>query len=408
VTRRRVFAVLLGTSAGALVAEGVVNVSLMPYAASLGVPAAGLGLLYTAHRLVRLAAAPWAGLAADRVGRRPPLLLGFFCMSLALLVLALAGSFPTLLASRVLYGLGSACLITAGLASALDLGGETERGRTIGLYQGAIYGVYPLGSVAGGFLTDAFGYGRTFLGCSGAVLGVTLLATAAVAETGMPGPGGDRAVPGARLRDYPRLLDRRIRRYTALKMLSGFAIWGVFEATFVLFLLAQLGPETTLFGAGVGTRSVAGLMFGILLVLGFLLGSPVVGRWCDRTDQRMPLVWVSLAVTALALLVLGVAGTTETVTVAVVGLGLAVALATTPLAALVGDAARPERRAATLAAYSTLGDVANAVGSILGTALALGVGFRPTYIGTAMVVVAGSALLFPRTERRRVGDEPRS
>jgi MFS family permease len=176
-------------------------------------------------------------------------------------------------------------------------------------------------------------------------------------------------------------------------MLSGFAIWGVFEATFVLFLLDLFGPATRLAGTPLGTRSVAGLMLAAILVVGFLLGSPLVGRWSDRPDRRLPLALASLALTVAGLLGLTLATTAEAVTLAVLAVGLAVACGTAPLAALVSDAAAPGARAATMAAYSTLNDVANSAGSIAGAWLATGVGYRPTYLLTAVVVAAATPLV---------------
>jgi len=297
-------------------------------------------------------------------------------------------------------------IVTAGFASVLDISGERERGGALGMYQAALYGVYPLGSVAGGFLTDGLGYVPTFALCAGVVLANAVLALFMLRETRHVGSVARPRAPAIRLRDYPRLLVGPVRRYMALKMLSGFAIWGVFEATFVLFLLAIFGKATTLFGVPLGTRSVAGIMLAIVLLLGFLFGSPVVGRWSDRSRQRMPLVLASLVLTAMALVGLSVAASAETILLAVVAVGLAVALASAPLAALVGEAASPESRAAVMAAYSTLSDLANSAGAILGASLALRIGYGVTYLGTAAVVVIGSCLLIgPLRSRSRALDE---
>jgi MFS family permease len=398
--RRLVFGGLLVTTTFALVAEGVVNVNLMPYAAGLGVGSAGLGVVFTAHRLVRIAATPAVGLAVERFGRRPSLLAGILSAAVALAMLAVARDFPALLVARALYGLASSLIVTAGLATVLDVTPPERRGGALGLYHAALWGVYPVGSVAGGFLVDAVGYVRTFLGASGAVAVGTVLAFVTVRETREPRPALGTAAAGVvRLRDYPRLLSGPVRRYAALKMLSGFAIWGVFEATFVLFLLDLFGPETRLAGAPLGTRSFSGLLLAAILVVGFLVGSPLVGRWSDRPARRLPLALASLALTTVGLLGLTLATTAETVALAVLAVGLAVACGTAPLAALVSDAAPPDARAATMAAYSTLNDVANSAGSIAGAWLATGVGYRPTYLLTAVLVAAATPLVARSTRK---------
>jgi MFS family permease len=405
--RRLVFGGLLVTTVFALVAEGVVNVNLMPYAAGLGVSSAGLGVVFTAHRLVRIGATPVVGLAVDRLGRRPSLLAGIVSAAAALAMLAVARDFPTLLVSRALYGLASSLIVTAGLAAVLDVTPAAERGGALGLYHAALWGVYPVGSVLGGFLVDAFGYIPTFLGASGAVLAGTGLAFVTVRETRPRGrSGGAPAAPVStvRLRDYPRLLTPTVRRFTGLKMLSGFATWGVFEATYVLFLLDLFGPRATIAGGTLGTRSLAGLLMAGLLVIGFLVGSPLVGRWSDRTGRRLPPVVASLALTVMALLGLAAARTAEEVALAMLAIGLSVALVTTPVATAVGDAARPDARAATMAAYATLSDVATSAGSIAGASLALDLGYRRTYVLTALTVAALTPLIARR--RRDAGAGP--
>jgi MFS family permease len=398
--RRLVLAGLLTATTCALVAEGVVNVNLMPYAQGLGVPAAALGFVFVVHRLTRLGVAPWVGLLADRVGRRPPLLLGLACAGLGLVALALAQGTVALVGARALWGLASALIVTAGFASALDIAGPTERGGILGLYQAALYGVYPFGTVVGGFLVDGFGYVRTFALCAGVVLASAALASLTVRETRRRDRPAGTADAAAGLADYVRLLRGPIRRYVALKMLSGFAIWGVFEATFVLFLLDTLGPATALLGTGLGTTSVAGVLLALMLVLGFLVGSPVVGRWSDRSGRHMRAVVGSLGLTVLGLAGLAAVATAEGMALAVIALGLAVALISSPLTALVGGAAPPDARAAVMAAYAALTDVASAAGAILGAAAALSAGYRLTYLATAALVAVGTAaLVVPRTRR---------
>jgi MFS family permease len=392
--RRALLAGLLVPTAFTLAAEGVVNVSLMPYAAELHVPAAGLGVVFTAHRLVRIAASPFVGLLADRWGRRPLLLLGILCGACSLLVLSVASGFAGLLLARVLYGLASGLIVTVGLVAILDFSEPRRRGATVGLHQAAVYGVYPVGSALGGFVVDRLGAPSTFLGASIVLFGSLAVAAASVPETRELVGATERTAP-PRLRDLPGLFTAPIRRYTALKMVSSFAIWGLFEATFVMFLLATLGEDGTLFGRSIRTQSLAGLLIAMLLAVGFLFGSPATGRWSDRTGRRMPLIRGSLGLTAVAVFGLAMASTSEAIASAVLALGLSIALVTAPSAALVGAAAPPHARAGVMAAYATCNDIASSAGAMLGVALALGVGYPATYLGGSLLV-AGVGLAFTR------------
>src|SRR5262245_26693805 len=100
--RRAVFVGLLAATTLVVGTDGVLSVTLVPYAAMLVFPAAAIGLLATTHRLVRLPLAPWVGLQADRRGRRPLLLAGVLGAAVSLLVLGAAEGFAPLLAARVL------------------------------------------------------------------------------------------------------------------------------------------------------------------------------------------------------------------------------------------------------------------------------------------------------------------
>jgi MFS family permease len=398
---RRAFRLLCATSAIALVAEGVANVNLMPYAAGLGLPAAGLGLVFATHRLARLVASPGVGVLADRLGRRPPFLAGLLGSAVSLVALAYAAGLPGLFGARLLYGVASALTVVAGQASVLDLTPPGQRGRALGTYHAALYGVYPLGTLVGGFLVDTVGYTPAFLVLGAIVFAATGVGIWQVDETRAR---RDAALPPVAigLSAYPRVLRGAVLRYTALKMLSGFAIWGVFESTFAIVLLARHGPEAVFAGARLGTRSLAGILLAVVISLGFLVGSPVVGRWTDRTGQRLPAVAAGLALTVLGLAGLALAGRAEVVGVVALVLGCAVALVSAPLAALVGDAVPPESRGAALAAYSTLGDIANAAGAVAGALLVAHAGDRATYLATAALVLVGGLGLLGGDGRRRL------
>src|SRR5262249_33217194 len=149
--------------------------------------------------------------------------------------------------------------------------------------------------------------------------------------------------------------------YVIARMLMVFSLWGVFESTFVLFILDHFGSETSLLGLDLGPRSFAGLMYGALLLVGFLLGAPLVGRWSDRAGQRGAPVAVGLALIAVGLVGLGEAVGPAMIVGSVLSLSVAVALINTVVTTVVGDSAPPDARAATMSAYTTLSDVASTV-----------------------------------------------
>lgn len=395
---------LLLPTALTFVAEGVVSVIFTPFASALHVPAALFGLLFTLHRLVRIAATPAIGIAADRIGRRPLLLLGVLCGCLSLFVLSFAHSPLPLFIARMLYGLASGLLINVGSISLLDIAKPNERGGMLGLQQAAVYGLVPLGTAAGGFMVARLGESATFLICGGVVFFSLLIAALVVPETrGEGAQAGFSLTARTSFKDYPRLLRGNAWPPIALKMISGFALWGVFEATVVLYFLKKLGKQSHLLGLPMATQEISGLFLSALYVVGFLVGSPVAGRLADRSGKHLLFVQGSLVLTALSLVGLSMARGAESLGLLLLGLGVATALITTPSAALVGHTAPKEERAALMSAFSTLSDIGCSLGAVVGAALSLRIGFEMTYMGTAVGLVVALICIRPGSRTREGG-----
>ena len=95
---------------------GVWAVQLASLSAGLGLDPAALGSTITVAATAGLVTLFAGGALADRVGRRPVLMIGFAGTGTAFVLLALAGSFATLMPAVLLYGLA---------ISFVDLGANT-------------------------------------------------------------------------------------------------------------------------------------------------------------------------------------------------------------------------------------------------------------------------------------------
>jgi EmrB/QacA subfamily drug resistance transporter len=108
-------------------------------------------------------AAPVYGRLGDTFGRKPMMLLALTIFILGSVLCALAPNVELLTAMRVLQGFGGGGLMTLSQA----LVGETIPPRERGRYQGYLAGVSvsssTFGPVAGGYLTQAFGWRSIFL-----------------------------------------------------------------------------------------------------------------------------------------------------------------------------------------------------------------------------------------------------
>jgi MFS family permease len=108
-------------------------------------------------------AAPVYGRLGDSFGKRPMILVGLAVFIVGSVACALAPSMMLLTTARVLQGFGGGGLMTLSQA----LVGETIPPRERGRYQGYLAGVSvassTFGPVAGGYLTQAFGWRSIFL-----------------------------------------------------------------------------------------------------------------------------------------------------------------------------------------------------------------------------------------------------
>jgi len=95
---------------------GVWAVQLAPLSAGLGLDPAALGAALTVAAVGGLVTLFAGGTLADRVGRRPVLVIGFAGTGTAFVAMALAGRFATLIPAVLLYGLS---------VSFVDLGAST-------------------------------------------------------------------------------------------------------------------------------------------------------------------------------------------------------------------------------------------------------------------------------------------
>ena len=114
---------------GLLLASSAAQFAIVPimpvYAHRLGLSGFQQGMVLGATGLAMLAVCVPAGALSDRLGARRLTLCAGLLMSIALVAQALAGSFPLLLGSRLMFGIGYGVVWTAGLswiASAVGTG----------------------------------------------------------------------------------------------------------------------------------------------------------------------------------------------------------------------------------------------------------------------------------------------
>ncbi len=175
----RAFRLLLG--AQSMVSSLAVDMSLpaLPaIAASLDVPADLTQLTISAYLIGYAAGQLFYGPLSDRFGRRPMLLIGLTIYTMCGYLCMLAPTIETMVALRLLQGLGGCVGVVVTRAAARDY----YHGPALAQVLSSISAVQAFGPlmapVIGGFLTDHFSWRAIFL-VQGSVAAIMLLATSA-------------------------------------------------------------------------------------------------------------------------------------------------------------------------------------------------------------------------------------
>ncbi|UCG23123.1 MAG: MFS transporter [Chloroflexota bacterium] len=130
--------------------------------AELGAGVEVLGLMTTAFMLAHFIAAPFMGSLADRIGRKPIILLSLLAFAVANLGYLLVSSVEAFILVRALQGALTAGLYPSAMAMVGDLFPREERARWVGIVSASYMAGFIFGPAIGGFMYDAFGFAAPF------------------------------------------------------------------------------------------------------------------------------------------------------------------------------------------------------------------------------------------------------
>lgn len=159
-----------GTLAAAVLASGmafldstVVNVALPTLGRELGASLAQLQWVINGYTLTLASFVLLGGALGDRLGRRRIFVTGVVWFTLASLVCGIAPNVETLIAARVVQGMGGALLAPGSLALLQSSFREEDRARAIGAWSGLAGTTTALGPFVGGVLIDQASWRWIFL-----------------------------------------------------------------------------------------------------------------------------------------------------------------------------------------------------------------------------------------------------
>lgn len=304
---------LFALTAGAFgigVTEFVIMGLLLEVGTDLGVSISTAGLLISGYALGVVAGAPVLTVLTGRWSRKHVLLGLMVIFTLGNVGCALAPTYGTLMAARVLTALSHGTFFGVGSVVATGLVPADKRASAIAIMFTGLTVANILGVPLGTWLGQSLGWRSTFWAV--AVIGVLAVAVIALFV-----PRDEVAPEASDWRADLRALGRRPVLLGLLTTVLGFA--GVFTVfTFIAPLLTRLS------GFSPSAVSPILLVFGGGLVVGNLVG----GRLADR--RLVPAIIGTLAVLALVLFGMTFVLHDRVLTVIAVGLFGAAAFATVP------------------------------------------------------------------------------
>ena len=353
---------------------------------NLGIALPLVGVLLSANRLVRLISNTWASAVFERLGPRAPFI---WAAVLSLITTALYGvgwGLIVFLFARLGWGIAWSALRQGGY-QAVWTGGESVRGRLMGL----LWGIIRLGSafsvVMGGYLRDRFGYRAAVM----AVAGFTALAIPVAILIRWPRdadvvlrlpPSNGR---GSSLAGWRSALATSLGRQLLAAGFMDRVFEGVVISTTSLFLASRLGTTELLAGLGIRVGTLAGLLLALRWLSDLIFG-PAIGALSDKLGRLRTLVLVTGALSLAVVGVVSLSGLSLLACLAMMFIG-SVGMNTTLNAVANGAALRAERPHIFVGVYTTAADAGSALGPLLAYSLGIVLDLNVLYILTASVLL---------------------
>lgn len=335
---------------------------------SLGSSGVGVGLGVGAFTVTSLLLRPFSGRLGDMRGRRLPMFAGLIANSLSLALYAVTTSLATLVAARLITGIGEALFFVGATAAINDLAPDDRRGEAISFFSLALFTGLAVGPVLGETLLGRGHFDRVWLAAAAVgALGIPL--TLAVRDT--------RTHIGA---VSARLLHRAAVAPGAILFCG---VWGLaaFNAFIPLYVL-QLGMS--------GSRIVF-LVNASIIFLYRSLGARIPDRLGAVTTARLALLSIPIGLMTLA-----VWRDVPGLFAGVFFLSTGQALSFPALMTLAVHRAPASERGAVLGTFTAFFDLSFGIGALTLGAISNALGYNGAFAIAAVVASLGLAQLLIR------------
>ncbi|HKP42080.1 MFS transporter [Mycobacterium sp.] len=379
--------VLIAANVVVALGYGVVAPVLPQYARHFGVSISAATFVISAFALMRLVAAPPAGLLVQRSGERRVYISGLLIVALSTAACAFAETYWQLLLFRSLGGLGSAMFTVSSLGLMIRISPPDARGRVAGLFSSG----FLVGSVGGpvlGSLTAGLGLAAPFV-----IYGAALLVAATVVFVNLR----HSAVAAPEANIEPAVSVRMVLRHPAYRaalfsnFATGWAAFGLRIALVPLFVVDVLGRGPGFAGIALATFAIGNIS--AVIPSGYL---------SDRVGRRKLLI-VGLTVSAASTVLVGYTSSLPVFLAAAYVTGAATGIFVSPQQAAVADIVGNKARGGTaVATFQMMADLGSIVGSVVVGQVAEHTSFGWAFVisGVILMIAAVGWTFAPETRGR--------
>lgn len=339
---------------------------LLPsYVHDLGLSKAQAGVLSAAYAAGTLVAALPAGYVAGRIGPRRTVIIGLALIGAASVVFGLVDEFYALVAARLVQGAAGALIWSGALTWLVTSAPEEKRGSLIGTVLGI--------AITGALLGPALGAAAGSIGTGPAFSAILVISVVliyfswSVPDTAAP----DRQALG----EVFRTLVSRPVLDASLFVVAPSLMFGAVDVIVPLRINALGGSDVVIAAGFIGGAALEAVL------------APLAGRASDRIGRRLPYA-VGLAVCAVSMVVVAVAGSLAGVIGGLILTSLGAGLCFAPAMTVVADIAEQSDLHQGYAAG--LSNIGWAAGQVLG---GIGGGVIAEVTGNAATGIAIAVLL---------------
>jgi MFS family permease len=378
---RGMIALLAGSVALTMTGHGLVVPVFAKRLGEIGQGVDALSWIFMAFALGQFLLAPLLGALADRIGRKPIIVLalaGVVGANLAYLLIDTTGAY---IAVRFGHGAITAGLLPAALGIVADLVPERARARWLGIVMGSYAAGFVFGPSLGGVLYDTLGFIAPF--AASALFGALALALTGVLlrepRTPAHQPHPIHARPQGLLAALPRPL-HLLASLLLLDLVATFAFAFV-EPQMVFYLYDVLGYSTTQFGLIVS-------VYGLAMVA----GQAGLGRLSDRWGRR-PVIALGFLLNATFFASLAIVSSFALTFVVAAIAGLGAAVIAPALSALYLDITGEAHRARVMGFKESAAALGYVVGPLLAAIIGDSIAPRTLFMATAILPIAAAVFV---------------